>query len=481
MKISILLLLLTVSSAKAADSPLCQDLYKFSCAPGAHEDGTGIVGNDQKKIELRDKTEIQIRQLGTEKFGTVLSDPGKTYFRSQAISGLGLAGDPVCASQDSKDIAACNESLKVGLVKLTLNQLEIAEPRISASGHIADIYLLKESAVYLSVYEDIEKQVRPALVNADEEKKVKDEMVPDLKNIFVAKINALNIDDKTKEYMAAKVGAIEFSGSDCGDSGGMLSKYFSPNAQYFPAKNTIKVCLGILQGGNSAFDLAFAVGHELAHAIDPCNIGNGPETGAVRYRPAANLKSLDDQYPIPGLVGCLRSSKSAGAMNRALYVSPIGNNNYNPQNPPPLTYCSGNDQITDSMADFFGVELLTDYIKSKHPNLTTSQWQVGYSNAMRSICSKYVPDEFDSHPLSVKRINGLLLANPAVRKKMNCQTPLADHSYCDLNNPSNSPNFYTENTGGQFGGAFGAPPASPPRVPVLPAPLPAPVPQGTQQ
>lgn len=235
-----------------------------------------------------------------------------------------------------------------------------------------------------------------------------------------------------------------------------FSKAFFTNAYYLANNNKIKYCRGYLNNNLSEFTLARIISHELSHAIDPCNMSLKLQDQTAKIEDIPNLIKLDSQYPIAGLLTCLRSERSIAAISSINEIQKSRSSTFQSDisldeehsikyqnqvsafsNIPNIKFdhCL-NDQITESTSDWFSFELLVDYIEEKYPILTTAQWQIGFSNAMRKICSltktKPISDEkFDLHPEVYNRINRLLLVNPKVRAKMNCPKEHPEYIYCD--------------------------------------------------
>lgn len=166
---------------------------------------------------------------------------------------------------------------------------------------------------------------------------------------------------------------------------------------------------------------------------------------------------MDKEYPIQGLVLCLRSDKSIKAINFSnSYPQPAPPNfNYNggasstyTSQQKPFNYCerqtdlqSGaskeTDQIGESVSDWFAAEIIVDYIKQNHPNITQEQWQNGLTNVYKLLCKSgnHNYSEAHVHPPTEKRINAIFLANPKVREKLGCSEVPSKYAYCDAQKP----------------------------------------------
>jgi hypothetical protein len=220
---------------------------------------------------------------------------------------------------------------------------------------------------------------------------------------------------------------------------------------YLPTQNAFKYCSGLRIQNDSEFQMAFIMAHELTHSIDPCGISIGPEDYRFKYTPDASREKAENEYPIPGVIKCLRSEKSIHAgffkpnqMMASGYgqVGPGGGYMPDPSMMPPtkptskLPLFCDKDQIGESFSDWMAAEVTPEYIQKNFPKLSVDQYRNGYSNIWRGICEDEVAKTlnpnfgYDPHPDQVDRTNRLILAQPTIRKQMNCTKPLPSVIHC---------------------------------------------------
>lgn len=272
------------------------------------------------------------------------------------------------------------------------------------------------------------------------DKEVSEKTFPKVKELVRKKIKSLPINDKAKKFMEEKVNSIQYTGEPCGRGDAILARRFMPGAMFVGSENSTRLCRSYLDENASDFMIATALAHELAHSIDPCNITVGPAENAFRYKNQTNLDSMDDEYPIAGLISCLRSDKSVHAIAPQFVAQAAAGGNAYPlysaygNSRAKYDYCDSlePDMIGEAFSDWLASEVTTDFIQDKYPNLTRAQWQIGYSNTFRNACDR-LPGT--THPAIKDRINAVVLVNPKVREKMGCQKPHSSLVYCDAQNP----------------------------------------------
>lgn len=488
----------------AEQSGLCEDMASFSCAPGKYDDGTGSVqiGRDYRKkaAESFKRNEGAARTT----FAQLLEDPKSSYFRKLTIAALGLQNSPDCVSSDSDAQKRCNSNAVDGLVVISAKKLGVGETSDTSSWDLENLSYVANNASFKKALREMQLKMGDQTEIDNNYKKVEEKMFPQIQKLLVKKISSLPIDEKNKALMIEKINGISLSGTDCTEDTTKLHEQFIPNASYYGSSQEVRICKGYLGSDFSEFKLARTIGHELMHAVDPCIIGRGLEGVKFNYSPKSDREKKESEYPVKGLIECLRSEKSVSAryQNGAGMTTPQGGfggggnvrgyeqgagngmmpppnmpmpNAYYPPNgyggaivygapsgyyngaygninaavagnappqqqpapPEEYSFCKG-DQIGESVADWFGDDILVDYISSNYPNLTQTQWQHGVSNVFRQVCDPGSTKDtmaFDEHPDTKDRINRLLLVNPQVRQKLGCQKPHTKFIYCDAANP----------------------------------------------
>ena len=461
MKISFLFLFLALPLVSHSEVPEeCTDLARFACSPGEQHDGTGAAATRMFSEDMVEpETTKEVKEKLRQGFSKLLKDENNAYFRDLAISGMGLRPSPDCKSNQRDAIERCNKNLVQGLVTFGRGRLLERTDESDSSAQAPVVYNLEERALLLKnikfskVLSDVNESVNKKFVNSANEKKIREKVFPKTRDLLVARIARLDIDEKKKAFMLKKVKAIEFEGTDCTEYQNNLSRHFYPNAYYRPQSNSLKICKGLLKDDVSEFHIAGILAHELAHAVDPCGLMTGPDSEVITHKNTADLAMMDSEYPIPALVSCLRSEKSVAAKNKVqqLNLSQIQMQTQLQMQQTSIpsygggvgiqlgygfqsvkfNHCDG-DQIGESTSDWFAAEVVGEYIEQAHPELTSDQWRVGVSNIFRPFCSN-VGDrsKFDEHPDAYMRINAIVLTNPKLRAKMKCPPAHPKLVYCD--------------------------------------------------
>ncbi|MGZ3804367.1 MAG: hypothetical protein ACXVB4_09175 [Pseudobdellovibrionaceae bacterium] len=446
--------------------PLCNELARFSCAPGNYKDQTGFVKSSTEIQRFMSNYSEKSRVQLNEKFKKILNDPENSYFKELAISGLGLKNSPQCSSSKANDVTACQENLLEGLTALVQKQaLSPLMPTASLQrmGSLSDAGYILQNEIYQGVLNDLNRQAQTDLSNPEVEKKIKEKIFPNIKSLIAERINQLSIPDEQKKFMINKVKSIQFAGSNCSEIGGgnghggsggqLISTLLIPNAFYDPGRNTFKYCSGFLLQSTSEFQIAMFIAHELSHSIDPCGLSSGPSDMSFKYKNSDDLKKMEQEFPLKNIISCLRDPRSVEARNLAAGqgqgVTPNGYGGGYPggagmaQGPPsPLkpSFCVS-DQITESFADWMAAEVMPQYIE-KNYKLTPEQYREGYANVFRTSCWAY-PDtsdnfNWDVHPAIGRRINKILLVNPKLRTQMGCPEKHPENIYCNSEKPLDS-------------------------------------------
>jgi hypothetical protein len=435
-------------SAFAETSPLCDDLANLTCAPGSYDDGTGVVKSGPEVSQFlnsyteKSKAELRARIENT------LNKPDSSYFKDLAMAGFGLKDSPQCTSSLQKDISTCHENLVDALATLAQNQALgdlMPHTELERRGGLKDLSFLIQDHTYTKIINDFSEQAQKDLNSPEAAKKIQEKTFPQVKELLVNRLNQLSIPDDQKKVMISKINSISYQGSNCaeiaGVGGSVVSPLLVPNAFYDAKTNTFKFCSGFLLQSTSEFQIAFIVAHELGHSIDPCYVGVGPDGLGFKYSQTKDTKEMEKEYPIKNIIQCLRDDRSIGAINLNAMFQEKFPNQQMPTNPYASTdalpsFCQ-QDQITESVADWIGAEVISDYI-SKNYKLSTDQARNGYSNIFRLSCTSPIGGGMmfpTVHPQLEKRINKIILANPQVRSQMGCPRKPAKTVYCDPSKP----------------------------------------------
>lgn len=468
-KLSVFVFLLGLAfsfPAFAGPSPLCEELAVFSCAPGSHDDGTGpIMGEAQVRNLLSDYVNHATKKIN-EQFKKILSQPENAHFRDMSMAAYGLKNAPICNSDLPADKAQCEkilieEGLTMTLKKMVLSHL-MPETWMQRKGNVADLAYVLQSTEFRGVLADVNRMSKSSLVRKEHQEKIEKKVIPEVKRLLLKKLNELEISDEQRRFMANKIKAIpERIDTACPDlverdkprSEDILSVLLVPSAHYKPQTNRIKVCGGNILQSQSDFQLVFTLAHEIAHSIDPCNLGSGPTNWRVEYKNTSVPSELDTQYPIKNIIPCLRSEKSVAARN---FTTEVEDTEAAKKGNKPLDFCK--DQINEAFADWIAAEVLPEYIETHH-KLSTTQALNGYGNVRRIHCKieeKLDKSEIDKKPIETRikllsypanedRINKIILANPKARAQMGCPEKHSTHIYCNGRSPSAGPESQTPN------------------------------------
>ncbi|MEI8347500.1 MAG: hypothetical protein WCG27_08530, partial [Pseudomonadota bacterium] len=398
---------------------LCKDLYKFTCAPGEYDDGTGVSINSVLAKTKYEAVVNSSKELFKKKFEEILADnkaTGFPYFKKVALSTLGLTHAPDCQSTEVKEQKNCTKVLAQGLAEISLkrifpgyvNSLPAAStenfgtrPSV-AYWDLAELERLTQNSIYKAAEENLAEITKKEIIDNQAVTKIKTKVFPGIQELLTNRITGYVKDKKAAQLMIEKIAAITFRGTDCStldNSHGnapsdiSVSPLLVPNAFYDPITNTFRYCNGFLLTSQSEFQMAFTIAHELSHSIDPCHIADGPEDFRFKYRDpdASKIQTIvncEFEYPLSGLITCLRGGNSVGAKRvvDTMKMLEVPTASSTPSTQSDTVYLSKNspfcyvDEIGESVADWLADDILPDYIQKNYPKLTQRQYRLGYSN-----------------------------------------------------------------------------------------------------
>lgn len=213
-------------------------------------------------------------EMAHDEFAALIKNPSNSYFRKTALSATGLVDNDECNGADKKPSQKCAELLSIGVAEILAKQeFQQKYSGFSVDGSIADSTYLTES----SLFKDVQSRMIAKLKkDAGQEKlnsKIKNTVFPQVKKIFLSKIESMVTDSKLRESLIDKVKSIQYSGSDCSKdygSGEKIPGVLKSNAFYEFRTNTFQYCLGLGLQSDSEFQIAAIIAHELSHSIDPC-------------------------------------------------------------------------------------------------------------------------------------------------------------------------------------------------------------------
>ncbi len=305
-------------------SGLCNDLARFTCAPGEYDDGTGsVLGLDHVVKRFKAFSDKQKDALKAQ-FATELKK--KSYFRKNALSATGLFHSPDCRkADDPKRREACDAVLSEALATLAMERVlsrsNPAPNEIYHEGKIEDLDFLLNSREYQGIESALIKKAKVELSDKEAEAKLKDDIFPKVVTLITNLIKRVVKDPALQAHLLEKVEAIAYLGNDCasllkGDQNRRIDGMLIDNAAYDPMSNTFKYCNGSFLKITSLFTIVGTIAHELSHAFDPCEIAVGPSDVALKYSNVKDLEKSQSEFPFERLIACLRSEESVGAKRR---------------------------------------------------------------------------------------------------------------------------------------------------------------------
>ncbi len=311
---------------------LCGDIYRFTCAPGRYDDGTGVASTSGMAGEKVARVRQQSTPHFLKQFNAALAQPRSDYFKKIALSALGLTYSPAC--EDDFKAKECTALLAQGLAEVAEKRIFSGiDPSLMGFGGLGgmgglfrakarDIDLLIQSPTYQKTEQELSNHVRSQLQDFKIISKLENVIFPDVKKILRGIVQSRVSNEKTMKLLDAKIDAIEFKGTDCAqlmrsaptDSPApSISPLLIPNAFYNPESNTFKYCNGFLLGNQSEFQIVSVIAHELTHGVDPCNITKGPSDFRFKYSDPKNTDQCEAEFPFQGLIPCLRGDQSVKA------------------------------------------------------------------------------------------------------------------------------------------------------------------------
>lgn len=180
---------------------------------------------------------------------------------------------------------------------------------------------------------------------------------------------------------------------------------FTKNDVYYSSfadgRRVIRMGGAYLLSSKSFFNRVFTIAHELAHAIDPCEImPTGVEVPSYRK-----------------IEGCFIKVR---LVNRA------------------RGHCSPESLLPEVFADWVATEITADALEqyvSKFKNKRERLYSV--INSVRDLCNDeiWLEDDLRAHPSARDRMDGIFAANPRIRAILQCEAP-SRRIACELNQES---------------------------------------------
>jgi hypothetical protein len=148
----------------------------------------------------------------------------------------------------------------------------------------------------------------------------------------------------------------------------------------------------------SWFNMLFTMGHEFAHSIDPCEI----------KALGLHIEAYDR------LTSCF--------MQNGLIAKT-----------PERAECGEKDQLSETFADWFGVQVTADALRAFSTEFKGPQVINAAKNAVRDLCEQdEIPAEnsYDFHPPPEVRIEKIFAQQPEIREVLGCPATLPSTDYC---------------------------------------------------
>ena len=228
----------------------------------------------------------------------------------------------------------------------------------------------------------------------------------------------------------------------------------SGNAFYSPGAHTLTVCASDLKYPDES--LIRTIAHEMGHSIDPCNIQRNLLSNQTSL-PGMELKD----YPFRSVLACLESDAGGGfrsnqgalddlqshaeelleKLNEGKVLSEDDKKAQLSQlkriiNAKPEcanAFLTTQSQMGETMADWFGNEVLNSYLKDHPRQGDAPENQIrpltflsyGYCSDRESVTSDQglrwmLGTVSDPHPNNGKRIDEIALREPEIRKYLGC-------------------------------------------------------------
>jgi hypothetical protein len=397
-----------VFAVSSAD--VCEDLAQYTCSSGKHFDGTGTVERTPVEETSNEAILSRNKDLLQKTLHSFLKSSLGQELRRNSLRALGITRD--------EDL----EKVLLPLVQEALGGAKV-EGKKRALSISSSLFSQK---AFKKLVEDLRHGLSARLTDPKKKLLLSEKIFPGIKQALLRRIQRLPLEASQRQRMVHKVMNVRLDSETTCDAGGVPLLYRA-TARYDSEFNSLRVCDGALSKNASEFKLVHSVAHEIAHSVDPCHIAEDSVPGALQYSTYSNREVMESEYPVRGLLACLRSESSIGATGRPA-DSPVESADFK-STAVVYDFCE-NDQINEAVADWFSNEVLTEFLAQSHPALGPSQWREGFSNIFRLNCNDTTSSE-DVHPSIQSRLNRLLLVQPQVRKQLGCFQPSA-FKYCEV-------------------------------------------------
>lgn len=211
--------------------------------------------------------------------------------------------------------------------------------------------------------------------------------------------HVLSDDDKLK--LRSRVDQVELQLPPPASMYADAADLFTKNEVYYQRTGEGEIRLRVggayLLNASSLYNAAFTFAHELAHAIDPCEL---------------EIANLKPQIYQP-LVQCFVQSGWVDAER---------------------SVCGPKEQVSEAFSDWIATQIVADILKKRSSGYSKKQKQISAVNAVRDLCeqSSGIDRLVLSHHQSPEvRINAIFSTQPQVAQLLDCR-PSSTIQYCQL-------------------------------------------------
>ncbi len=430
--------------AQASAEDYCDSLSRLSCSPGELNDGTGVALSERDYQAKVDSVSEKLMPAYESAFLKMLqeSDTESQVVRALAIKAAQQNASSDCNSQDQKDQKNCNERVASMVASNAVKRIFLVSASQGAPIDLpgdGNYDELRANALYWKSLSEANTQSLTVVSEKELDQKIRDVITPNVKEILIEKVTNSVSNVVLRDTLVKKIQDVRYLGNNYS----FLNKNMAPtmdglmvgSENYSPDQNAFIFGNGFLFKSSSEFMMVYFVAHEIAHSMDPCNIGASKDFPfEYDYQSVLKVEDLEKQNPFSNVISCLRTEQSVGAKYRKYddFLSfkksmedaglPVGNN----------PFCI-HDQITESFADWMAGEVLPEYVVRHFSALSQSQRLNGYANTTRLMCKAIAPQNgYDDHPDTQARLERILMANPKSRELVGCGPPRNDLHYCSM-------------------------------------------------
>lgn len=417
--VQILLVLLKVaffqSPLFANQNLACTDLAKATCENQRVDKGESRV---EGLISVIQKNYTNAVQEGFRKSPSI----------EKFVSKTGILKPSEC-SDKTKNSPKCIQKIKseIDRVANEVRNNVLGKPSIYDDPNVArpeDMFSLYEGIAADVASETVAKSTS-AIARIDNLfQKARTAMIGLVGNIAV---------DPSKTAMIERLESIKLSNEECTGERSDAKFFLNTTAYYSSEGHVFAFCPRAFLADMTDTQIAFIIGHELAHSIDPCHaalpVG---KRSALNHQPFidynSNSKSSYEariaQYPFHNQLNCLRqpASSNSPVPTTNVELNEMSNTQF-------YDHLCDADPINEVFCDWIGTQVATMILEKIHAAKSKSQIQSEYASVFTTKC-KEQRRPTDTHPPVERRANGIIGSNPDVRKSMGCSIVDGKNVHC---------------------------------------------------